>query len=376
MSKPEVPATAVSGSAVPRTRWLQHKASWLPRLVLVAAVAGSGGWIAHALGVPLGWLLGALVASAALAQMGLHVNIEAIRPYVLIFLGLALGQTFNQQVLLSLAGSLPAIVLCALLTVAAGLFGARVFSSYGRLDARTSFFCGTPGGVVLMAIHAREAGVSEQQVVLAQTIRLILVVLVYPALVALLAAHEIHGPQGHAFATAPAVSQQGSPGLLLLWWLAGLGAAFLGKKVGIPNPWMLAPCLLTAVFASSGAAPEHVPAVWIVIAQCVLGISLGSSMTREFIRGSHRLVIASVLSSALLAFVLILLGLAAAWLFNLPVAGSLLGMAPGGMPEMAVTAQALQVSVPLVLGFHFVRVVFSNLLLEAVWRCARALRLV
>ncbi|WPB56444.1 AbrB family transcriptional regulator [Xylophilus sp. GOD-11R] len=353
-----------------------HLAAWALRLVLVLAVSFGGGWVAHAVGVPLGWLLGSLVASAALAQMGLSVNIEPIRPYVLIFLGLALGQTFNQQVLLSLAGSLPAIVLCAMLTVAAGLVGAQVFSRFGGLDARTAFFCGTPGGVVLMAIHAREAGVSEQQVVLAQTIRLILVVLVYPALVALLSAHEIHGPSGHAFAPAAALSQQGSPGLLMLWWLAGLGAAFLGKKIGIPNPWMLAPCLLTAAFASSGVAPEHVPAEWIVIAQGVLGISLGSAMTRQFIRGSHRLVLASVLSSVVLSVILILLGLAAAWLFHLPVAGSLLGMAPGGMPEMAVTAQALQVSVPLVLAFHFVRVVFSNLLLEPVWRCARALRLV
>ncbi|QHI98372.1 hypothetical protein GT347_10435 [Xylophilus rhododendri] len=361
---------------------MQRKAAWALRLVLVLSVSTAGGWLAHGAGVPLGWLLGALGASAALAQLGLSVNIEAIRPYVLIFLGLALGQTFSQAVLLSLLGSLPAIVLCAMLTVAAGLVGAQVFSRYGGLDARTAFFCGTPGGVVLMAIHAREAGVSEQQVVLAQTIRLVLVVLVYPALVALLSAHEIQGPAGHAFASAAVAHQPGSPGspgspgLLLLWWLAGLGAAFLGKKVGIPNPWMLAPCLLTAVFASCGVAPEPVPAEWIVLAQSVLGISLGSSMTPQFIRGSRRLLAASVLSSIVLAFILIVIGLAAAWIFRLPLAGTLLGMAPGGMPEMAVTAQALKVSVPLVLGFHFVRVVFSNLLLEPVWRCARALRLV
>ncbi|MBN8746377.1 Putative ammonia monooxygenase [Xylophilus ampelinus] len=365
---------APSGSAT-RAR-LQAAGLWALRMVAVLGLSATGGWAAHALHVPLGWLVGALAASTVLALAGVQVRIDAVRPYVLIFLGLALGQTFDRAVVLALADSLPAIVLGAAATVAVGLFGAQVFARYAGLDARTAFFCGTPGGVVLMAIHAREAGVSEQQVVLAQTIRLMLVVLVYPALVALLAAHDVSGPAGHAFAAAHVPTQGGSPGQLMLWWLAGLGAAFLGKKIGIPNPWMLAPCFLTAAFASAGVPPEHVPAGWVVVAQVVLGISLGSVMTREFIGGAHRLIVASVLSSLLLSALLVALGLAIAWAFHLPVAGSLLGMAPGGMPEMAVTAQALQASVPLVLGFHFVRVVFSNLLLEPVWRCARALRLV
>lgn len=361
---------------VSRRARMHAGAAWLLRLAAVLALSTGGGWLAHALHVPLGWMVGALAVSTALALRGVHVNIDAVRPYVLIFLGLALGQTFDREVVLALADSLPAIVLGAALTLAAGLFGTQVFTRYAGLDARTAFFCGTPGGVVLMAIHARESGVSEQQVVLAQTVRLMLVVLVYPALVALLSAHEIQGPAGHAFAAARPAVQEGGADRLMLWWLAGLGAAVLGKKIGIPNPWMLAPCFLAAAFGALGMPPEHVPVPWIVVAQVVLGISLGSCMTREFVRGAHRLVVASVLSALLLSVVLVALGLAAAWLFHLPVAGSLLGMAPGGMPEMAVTAQALHASVPLVLGFHFVRVVFSNLLLEPVWRCARALRLV
>jgi uncharacterized protein len=47
---------------------------------------------------------------------------------------------------------------------------------------------------------------------------------------------------------------------------------------------------------------------------------------------------------------------------GLPVAALILGLAPGGMPEMALTAKALELAVPLVLGFHLTRTVLCNLL--------------
>lgn len=342
------------------------------RFLCVMLVAGGCGWGAHQLHVPLGWLLGSLFGSTLLALRGITVSLEGIRPYVLIFLGLALGQTFNESVMRMLLGSLPAIVICALLTMLAGIAGARVFMRFAAMDARTAFFCGIPGGVVLMAIHARESGLSEQQVVLAQTIRLILVVLIYPALVALWAVPDIAGA-ALAGARGSAVVAWND---LLLWWLAGIGAAVVGRKMGIPNPWMLAPCVLSAAFTASGVVAQPVPEALIVLAQLVLGVSLGARMTPAFMRGAKKLVVASLICALLLSALLIALALAASGLTGLPPSASLLGMAPGGMPEMAITAQALSVSVPLVLGFHFIRVVFSNLLLEPIWRCARALRLI
>ncbi len=45
-----------------------------------------------------------------------------------------------------------------------------------------------------------------------------------------------------------------------------------------------------------------------------------------------------------------------------------LGLAPGGMPEMTVTAKALDLAVPLVLAFHLVRTLVCNLFLGAIWR--------
>jgi uncharacterized membrane protein AbrB (regulator of aidB expression) len=50
-------------------------------------------------------------------------------------------------------------------------------------------------------------------------------------------------------------------------------------------------------------------------------------------------------------------------------------MSPGGMPEMTITAKALEVGVPLVLGFHLVRTLVCNLFVVPIWRLLVRLRL-
>lgn len=46
---------------------------------------------------------------------------------------------------------------------------------------------------------------------------------------------------------------------------------------------------------------------------------------------------------------------ALSWAFSLPLATMILATSPGGLAEMTITAQALQISVPLVVAFHYSR---------------------
>jgi uncharacterized membrane protein AbrB (regulator of aidB expression) len=50
-----------------------------------------------------------------------------------------------------------------------------------------------------------------------------------------------------------------------------------------------------------------------------------------------------------------------AWLFGLPIATMIIATSPGGLAEMTITAQALHISVPLVVAFHLFRVVVVNM---------------
>ncbi|MBR0678826.1 AbrB family transcriptional regulator, partial [Roseomonas alkaliterrae] len=157
---------------------------------------------------------------------------------------------------------------------------------------------------------------------------------------------------------------------------AGALVAAAGERLGLANAAMLAPCLLAMALSGTGLLPSSVPRWMIDAAQVAMGASLGARLGQEGLGGGpRRLALASVAASGALVVLTGLLGVALGALSSLPPVAVMLGMAPGGMPEMAVTAKALDLAVPLVLGFHLVRTVMCNLLVGALWRAVVALGL-
>ena len=327
-----------------------------------ALVAAAGGAALHLLHVPLAWMIGAMLAAAALAWHR-PVDMPAwARPAGLVFLGLALGATFSGPVLAAVTGALPVLLAGGLLSMVAGFAVVPVFTRLAGTDARTGFFCAVPGGIVVMAMVAEEAKASVATVTLSQTLRVLVVVLGFPPLMGWLAPH---GEFGGVFASER--QDFSLPGLALMAG-AGLLAGWPMHRLGLANPWMLGPCGAALVLAASGNLPSGVPAPLVDAAQVAMGASLGTRLTKGFLLASRRLAVASVLSAALLSLLLAALAVPVALLSGLPVAAMILGLAPGGMLEMSLTARALDLAVPLVLAFHLLRTVLCNLLVGPLHR--------
>ncbi|MES2711401.1 MAG: AbrB family transcriptional regulator [Pseudomonadota bacterium] len=336
-----------------------------PGALLIAAF---GGFVAHLLHVPLAWMIGAMVATGCIAWHRPPVIPPVARPVALLVLGLALGQSFTAPVLAAVAGAFPVILAAGMLSILAGLAVGPILVRMGGLDERTAFFAGVPGGIVVMVVLAARAGVSIAPVTLSQTMRLIVVVVVFPPLLALLASGL---PPDAAFAASrPAVWWPGLAGLAAV----GAGIAWVGQRAGFANPWMFGPCLMAIGLSALGILPSGVWMPLVDAAQVALGATLGAKLTREFILGSRRLAIASMASAVALSALLALIALGLALISGLPVAAVVLGMAPGGMPEMAVTAKALDLAVPLVLGFHLTRTLLCNLTVGPLWRAVEWVR--
>jgi len=335
---------------------------------ITTAAAALGGGAMYLLHVPLAWMIGAMMATAALAWSRPVAVPGWARPAGLVFLGLALGITFSGPVLAAVTAALPVMLACGLLAILSGLVVARLFTRLAGTDAQTGFFCAVPGGVIVMAMLAQDARASVATVTLAQTMRVLVVVLSFPPLLGWLAPHGDFTD----FTTARAA----------VWWpgLAGMAAAGLVvawplRRLGIANPWMLGPCMLGIVLAATGHLPSGVPVGLVDAAQVAMGASLGTRLTRSFLMASNRLAIASMFSAAVLSVLLTVLAVGIGALAGLPTAAMILGMAPGGMPEMALTAKALELAVPLVLGFHLTRTVLCNLLVGPLHRAGLKLGL-
>lgn len=329
------------------------------RTLLLAVMAGA---LLDALGLPLGWMVGAMLATAYLGWREAAAVPRALHPAGLVVLGLGLGQSFTPPVLGAVAGALPAILAGGALSIAAGLAVAPLYRRIAGSDARTAYYAAVPGGIVTMAVLAERAGAQVGAVSMAQTIRMACVVLIFPPLVSVFAA----GGRDAAFSAAlPPFDGAGLAVLLA----GGAAVALAGARLGLANAAMLAPCLLAMALSGTGALPSSVP-VWLVdVAQLAMGASLGLRLTpRALGGGPRRQALAGLASALAVSTLLALLGLGLGWLAGLPPVAVMLGMAPGGMPEMAVTAKALDLAVPLVLGFHLVRTVLCNLLVGAVWR--------
>ena len=334
--------------------------SFPPYLATLAA-AIAGGALFALLQVPLAWMIGAMFGTAALAWSRPVAVHPMARPAALLTIGLAFGQTFSGPVLAALVGAAPAILAAAFLSIGAGVAAIPIFTRMAGTDARTGYFAAIPGGVVVMAVLAQRAGAPLAPVTLAQTLRVLVVVLVMPPI---LTAFTPHGDSTAFLAPRIPFDAWG----LTVMMVVALGGALALRRTGLANPWMIGPCLLAITAAAFNLLPSSVPAVLINAAQVGMGMALGQRLTREFLLSSRRLMRAALASSLFLCVVCTLIAALLAWMADLPPAAVMLGMAPGGMPEMGVTAKALDVAVPLVLGFHLTRTLMCNFLLGPVFR--------
>ncbi len=343
-------------------------APWTDHL-RTALLAALGGFLLHLARVPLAWMIGAMLATAWLASRRAAAVPPLARPVALVVLGLALGQSFTGPVMQAVTGALPAIFVGGVLSILAGAAVAPLFRRIAQSDAKTAYFGAIPGGIMVMAVLAQRAGAQVAPVTIAQTLRMAVVVLTFPPVLAFVAPHA--DTAGFHAAELPV----DPPGLVLL--LAGGGlAGLVAARAGLVNAAMLAPCLLAMVLSGTGTLPSGVPRWMVDIAQVAMGASLGLRLTPEQLgKGPRRLFLAGIASALSITVLLAGLGFCLGLVAGLPPAAVVLGMAPGGMPEMTITAKALDLAVPLVLGFHLVRTVLCNLLVGPIWRGVRALGL-
>jgi hypothetical protein len=331
------------------------------------AVCGASGTLFSALHAPLPWMIGPVLAMALGKLLGANLAAPAGgRAAGQLTIACALGLYFTPAIAVEVVAHwyllIAAAVLAILLAYASGWFLTR---SAG-LDATTALFASVPGGAAEMTILGERYGARSDRVVLAQALRVFIVVLVVPfAFTAL----GLHG----ADAYRPAQFAVDGLGLILLLGLAaGAGAAL--AKLRVPNAWMLGPLGVTIALTLSGVSLSSIPTWLSNAAQLLIGCSLGSSFERASLRSSQRYigvvcvsVVLAMLASALCAWGLALLG-------SVPIATMVLATAPGGMAEMCVTAKVLQLGVPLVTAAHVTRVIILVTTTAPMFRLAKRLR--
>jgi membrane AbrB-like protein len=312
------------------------------------AVALAGALVCVWIRSPLPWLIGPLVA-VALASM-LHGRLASPpggRQAGQWIIGVALGLYFSPDVVREVVRLAPWVALAVAFALALGVLGSWLLGKLVATDAPTAFFGMAIGGASEMAVLAERHGGQVERVAAAHSLRIMLVVLIVPLL---LDAFDVHGLDPYV----PIAREFSWGGFVLLAAVTG-GAAWAMRRAGSPNSWMIGPLLAAAVVTSIGITWSSLPVPVVNAGQLLIGIGLGTRFTPEFFESAPRFL------GAVAAITLVYLAIAAVfgWLLSagsgLHWSTALVATTPGGIGEMALTAKALRLGVPIVTAFHAIR---------------------
>jgi uncharacterized protein len=186
-----------------------------------------------------------------------------------------------------------------------------------------------------------------------QTMRVGLTVTVAPFLATVLAEHgtaqEIARTDVMSWLTIAALMSVSFLGGLALW------------LIKLPNCWFLGSIFSIAIIGALGLVEGRVPDVMLVVAQVIIGVSIGTQYRHEFLTRLLPLLLSSLVT---VPFALLATGLLAslyALLLALPVPTMFLALAPGGIAEMALTGKVLGLDAALITGFQLVRILMVTL---------------
>jgi hypothetical protein len=334
------------------------------RILATLVIATLGALACVALSTPLPWLIGPLVAVAliSMAHGGL-VAPPGARQVGQWAIGVALGLYFSPAVVREVVRLAPWLIAAVLFAMVLGAFGAWLLLRSTDSDSTTAFFAMAIGGASEMAMQAQRHAGKVDRVAAAHSLRIMLVVLIVPLSFDALGVHgaDPYTPLARAF----------DPLGFVVLTAVTFGAAAAMQRLGSPNSWMIGPLLAAAAITATGHTFSSLPTAVINAGQLLIGITLGTHFTREFFRAAPRFLATVAWITVVYLLCGLGFGLLLAWGAELPWPTAVIATTPGGIGEMALTAKALQLGVPIVTAFHAIRmaaVVLTAGAAFALWR--------
>ncbi|QQE89052.1 AbrB family transcriptional regulator [Azotobacter chroococcum] len=327
---------------------------------ILSPLAGAlGGGLAQLLGWPLPWMIGALLGVAALRCLGcLTLPMPHGIKVGQWIIATGIGLHFNPAVLEQILAHLGLVLVGTLLTVLTCVIGIVLHRRHGESFA-TAYFASMPGGASEMVNLGRPHGAELQHVAASHSLRMMLVLVGIPAIYTWLFA----GGQ------AATITQPGPDAgwLALLFALGGL-VALVFQRWRFPNAWQLGALLVSGLFSVAFDLHIGLPDGAGEVGQWLLGSSLGCHFERSFFRRAPAFMLRTLLATVAAVLLAVPIALLMSWGSGLDARTLVLGMVPGGIAEMSLTAEALGLVVPLVTAMQVLRLLLVLFLARPVFR--------
>ncbi|MCP3053569.1 AbrB family transcriptional regulator [Aurantimonas marianensis] len=314
------------------------------------ALAGLGGLAASALGLPVAWLLGPVLAVSAASIAGLDTELpQLLRTLAFFVLGVQAGSGVTPDVLeqiaiwpLSFAVQMLGVGVVIVLTHA---FLHRML----RWDKDTALFASLPGALSFVLAAASETRADLTRITIVQSVRLLFLI---GALTPILAWLE-----GGADVVAMARGTQGTlADYALLFGLCAL-VAFAGHLIRLPGGMMLGALIGSGALHVGGVSTVAIPPVLAIPSLVLLGTLIGSRLKGIDIAAFSRLLPAAIGSFAIGLVVSAAAAAVAVVALGIGFGKVALAYAPGALEALTVLAFQFDVDPAYVAAHHVVRFV-------------------
>ncbi|MCA1773822.1 MAG: AbrB family transcriptional regulator [Halomonas sp.] len=318
------------------------------------AIGAVGGFLFELSGLPLAWMLGPMIANLLASSQGVNVAVpEPLRNVFLAVMGLVLGSQVTPQ-LAHRVVDWPLSAGLLLVGVAASTAVAAAWYRRCGFDPVSAWFGASPGAMTAMIMLGDKCGGDAQRIAVAQSLRIILVILFLPPLF-----WSFEGGSG-AVGPENTTLEHG-------WMLLSIPLLLpLGRWLRLPSAALLAPLLAAALLSGFDIASLTLPDWGMNLMLWVLGSAIGSrfkGMTRRLLgRYLWQSGVATLLALAVLAVFAELIH----QLLGVGRDVALLALAPGGIGEMAILAVALDID-PVFVAFHHLLRMVTLMLVAPFW---------
>jgi membrane AbrB-like protein len=338
----------------PRQFLIQHVAP----LALALGPGILGGLAFRAMTLPLPWMLGPICVVTTMALLGAKVRVQyIIREPMVILIGVMLGSSFTPHALQDAreyAVSMTMLALYVIFTV--GLL-ILYFRKVGGYDFATCYFASIPGGLMEMVVMGSQMGGDDRKIFLAHGTRILLVVLTIPIWFRLVEGYIPQGGLGVGSNSIPISQFALLDGLIL----AACGAVgfFSGKLLHLPAYRFTGPLIASAIAHLTQLTVSKPPAELIVLAQIILGSSMGCRYVGVRLREITGTLKVSLGSAILLMACAVVFSYGIHSVTGFKSEALLLSLSPGGLVEMTLIALALGIDVAFITIHHLVRIVLA-----------------
>jgi hypothetical protein len=323
---------------------------WRTLMALVLGTAS--GFVAWKLHMPLPWMLGPLigVTVACLARAPLY-SPDRLRPVTIPVIGVLLGSSITPAILDAIVHWSLTVLLLFPFLIAAAAVSYLIYRRIGRYDRTTAYFCAMPGGLNDMLIMGAAAGGVERKIALAHALRIFCVIVFVVLFFGLVLGVTSTGARNGNWVSLTALAPWD-------WLVLGACAAIgvpLGTRIHLPAAPVFGPMILSGLAHVTELVTIAPPSVIVIIAQIVIGTTVGCRFLGAELREVGRDMGLGLLSSLAMLVVAVVFALLVSTLTGVEMTQSFLAYSPGGLAEMSLLALAMGQDVAYVSVMHVVR---------------------